>query len=71
MVQHIEFAHEGALLVDDIKAIEMVAEVRQLKTMADFSINVTLNIPETCKEQCKNLIDWQGKQVRMVIVLEQ
>ena len=58
-------------MTDDIKAIEMVAEVRQIKTMADFSINVTLNIPENCKEQCKNLIDWQGKQVRMVIVLEQ
>jgi hypothetical protein len=51
-------------------AIEAVAEVRQIKTMSDFTVNVTLNIPENCKEQAKKLIDWQGKLVRIVVVLE-
>ena len=51
-------------------AIEFVSEVRQVKTMADFTVNLTVNIPETCKEQAKRLIDWQGKMIRIVAVLE-
>ena len=51
-------------------AIEAVAEVRQVKTMADFTLNVTLNIPENCKEQAKKLIDWQGKMIRIIAVQE-
>ena len=54
----------------EVQAIEAVAEVRSIKTMSDFSLNVTLNFPEHCKEQAKKVIDWQGKQVRLVIVLD-
>lgn len=54
----------------DVKAVEAIAEVRQVKTMADRSINVTLNIPEPYKQQAKLLIDWQGFMVRLVAVLE-
>ncbi len=50
-----------------IKAIEIVAEVRQLKSMADGSINLTLNLPERCKEQAKVLLDWLGLEVKAVI----
>jgi hypothetical protein len=52
-------------------AIEAVAEVRQVKTMADYTVTVSLNLPETCKEQAKKFIDWQGKLVRIVVVLEE
>ena len=52
-------------------AIEAVAEVRQVKTMADFTVTVSLNFPETCKEQAKQFIDWQGKMVRIVAVMEE
>lgn len=55
---------------DNPVAIEAVAEVRQVKTMADFSVSVTLNFPETMKEQVKRFIDWQGKMVRIVAVEE-
>lgn len=51
-------------------AIEAVAEVRQVKTMADFTVSVTLNLPETCKEQAKKFMDWQGKIVRIIAVQE-
>jgi len=51
-------------------AIEASAEVRQVKTMADFSVNVVLNLPESCKEQAKRFIDWQGKMIRIVAVQE-
>lgn len=51
-------------------AIEAAAEVRQVKTMADYTLTVTLNFPESCKEQAKQFIDWQGKMVRIVAVQE-
>lgn len=54
----------------DTLAVEAIAEVRQVKTMADFTLNVTLNIPESCKEQAKKFIDWQGKEVHLVAVLK-
>lgn len=51
-------------------AVEAVAEVRQVKTMADYSVSIVLNLPESCKEQAKKFIDWQGKQVRIIAVLD-
>lgn len=63
--------HIGELLTESKIAIEAIAEVRQVKTMSDYSVNIVLNLPETCKEQSKKFIDWQGKQVRLVVVLEE
>jgi len=51
-------------------ALEAIAEVRQVKTMADFTVNVTLNLPEQCKEQSKMFIDWQGKIIKLVAVVQ-
>jgi len=53
----------------DIKAVEIRAEVRQIKTMVDGSVNVTLNIPEDCMEQMKILLDWLGMEVKLVIAI--
>ncbi len=50
-----------------IRAVEIRAEVRQIKTMADGTVTVTLNLPEDCKEQAKVLMDWQGLEVKAVI----
>ncbi len=50
-----------------IKAVEIRAEVRQIKTMADGTVNVILNLPEDCKEQCKVLLDWLGYEVKAVV----
>ena len=50
-----------------VKAIEIRAEVRQLKTMTDGTVNLTLNLPEECKEQVKVLLDWLGYEIRAVI----
>jgi len=54
--------------VTNIHAVEVRAEVRQIKTMADSSVNVVLNIPEDCREQVKVLLDWLGYEVKAVIV---
>ena len=51
-----------------IKAVEVRAELRQIKTMADGSTNVVLNIGEDCREQTKVLLDWLLDTVRLVIV---
>lgn len=56
--------------MSDIKAIEFVAEVRQIRTMADSSINVILNMPETCLEQAKVLLGWHHLAVRGVLAVE-
>jgi hypothetical protein len=52
---------------DDIKAVEVRAEVRQIKTMADGSVNLILNLPEDCREQVKWLLDLQGLEVKVLI----
>lgn len=51
-----------------IKAVEVRAELRQIKTMADGTVNITLNLPEDCKEQVKAMLDWLGLEVKAVIV---
>ena len=56
--------------MDKIKAVEIRAEVRQIKTMADGTVNLVLNLPEDCIEQVKVLLDWIGLEVKAVIVNE-
>ena len=53
-----------------IKAVEIRAELRQIKTMSDGTVNVILNLPEDCKEQVKVLLDWLGLEVKAVIANE-
>lgn len=54
----------------EVKAVEIRAELRQIKTMADGTINITLNLPEDCKPQVKVMLDWLGLEVGAVIVGE-
>lgn len=51
-----------------VKAVEIRAELRQIKTMVDGSINITLNLPEDCKEQVKVMLDWLGLEIGAVII---
>jgi hypothetical protein len=53
----------------EIKAVEIRAEVRQIKTMADSTVNLVLNVPEDCIEQVKVLLDWIGLEVKAVIAV--
>lgn len=50
-----------------VKAVEIRAEVRQVKSMVDHTFNVTLNIPEDCTEQAKVLLGWVGDEVKAVM----
>ena len=53
--------------MSDIKAVEIRAELRQIKTMADGTVNIVLNLPEDCLPQVKVLLDWIGLEVGVVI----
>ena len=54
----------------EVKAIEFEAEVRQIRTMVDGSVNLVLNIPEHCREQAKVLLDWHHLVVRGLLERE-
>ncbi len=53
--------------MSDVKAVEIEAEVRQVKTMADGTVNVTLNLPEFCMAQAQVLMGWVREEVKAVI----
>lgn len=51
----------------EVRGVEVRAELRQIKTMVDRTVNITLNLPEDCTEQVKVLLDWLGLEVGVVI----
>lgn len=55
---------------EKVKAVEIRAELRQIKTMADGTVNIVLNLPEDCKEQVKVMLDWLGLEVKAVIACD-
>jgi hypothetical protein len=54
----------------DIKAVEVRAELRQVKSMVDSSVNITLNIPEDCIEMAQVLLGWIGKEIKVYLMDE-
>ena len=54
---------------ESVQAVEIRAELRQIKTMADGTANITINIPEDCREQVKAMLDWLHMEIRAVLVL--
>jgi hypothetical protein len=53
--------------MSDIKAVEIRAELRQIKTMADGTVNIVLNLPEDCRPQVKVMLDWLDYELRGVL----
>lgn len=49
-------------------AVEIRAELRQIKSMADHTYNVTLNLPEDCLEQVQTMMAWLGDEIGAVVV---
>jgi len=56
---------------DASRAVEIHAEIRQIKTMVDGTVNVVLNLPEYCIEQARVLLGWQGVETIIVIARTQ
>lgn len=51
----------------EVKAVEIRAELRSVKTCVDHTVNVIFNVPEDCIEQAKVLLGWIGSEVKAVI----
>ena len=54
----------------EIKAVEIEAELVQIKSMANGTVNVVLNLPEYCIPQAKVMMDWLKDMVHCVIEKE-
>ena len=50
------------------KPVKFDAEVRSMRTMADRTVNLVLNIPEYNIEQAKELMGWLLDHVAVAIV---
>ena len=55
---------------DEIKAVEIDAEIRQIKSMADHTYNIVLNVPEYCLPQVRVMMGWLLNAVKITIVNE-
>lgn len=53
-----------------VKAVELEAELRSVKSMSDHSYNIILNVGEEGLEQVKELMGWLVDRVKLVIVNE-
>ena len=54
---------------EEIRAVEIDAELRQVKSMVDGSFNVLLNVPEYCLPQVQQLLEWLNDEIRAVIAI--
>ena len=61
--------NEGRLA--EAVAVEFEAEMRQVKSMADGTYNIVLNVPEYCLPQVQTMMGWLKSLVRVVMVEEQ
>ena len=50
-----------------VKAVEIRAELRQVKSMADHTYNLILNVPEDCLEQVRVLMGWLGDEIGVIM----
>jgi hypothetical protein len=53
-----------------VKAVEIEAELRQIKSMTDHSYNIILNVGEEGLAQVKELMGWVLDRVKLVIIDE-
>ena len=49
------------------RAVEFEAEVRQIKSMADHTYNITINVPEYCLPQVQVIMGWLQEQTKIVM----
>ena len=57
-------------MTSEIKAVEIEAELVQIKTMTNGTVNVVFNLPEYCIPQAKVMMDWLKDLVHCVIELK-
>jgi hypothetical protein len=55
-------------LSEPVVAIEFEAEMRQIRSMADGTYNIVLNVPEYCLPQVQTMVGWLKGLVKIVMV---
>jgi len=65
-LEQVERENEGYLA--EAVAVEFEAELRQVKSMADGTYNITINVPEYCLEQVQTMMGWLKDLVQIVMV---
>ena len=53
------------------QAVELDAELRQIRSMADGTYNIVLNVPEYCLPQVQTMMGWLKSLVKVVMAEEQ
>ena len=48
-------------------AVEFEAEMRQVKSMADGTYNIVLNVPEYCLPQVQTMMGWLKSLIRVIM----
>ena len=52
----------------DQEPVHFDAELRQIKSMADGTYNLVLNVPEYQTDQIKRMMDWLRGQVAIAMI---
>ena len=52
------------------QAVELDAELRQIRSMADGTYNIVLNVPEYCLPQVQAMMGWLKSLVKVVMANE-
>ena len=68
-LEQVERENEGYLA--EAVAVEFEAELRQVKSMADGTYNITINVPEYCLEQVQTMMGWLKDLVQIVMVRDE
>lgn len=68
-VQAVVREDEGCLA--EPVAVEFEAEMRQVKSMADGTYNLVLNVPEYCLPQVQTMMGWLKSLVKIVMANEE
>lgn len=61
---------DGGCLAEPV-AVEFEAEMRQVKSMADGTYNLVLNVPEYCLPQVQTMMGWLKSLVKIVMANEE
>lgn len=62
-----DVADDEGCLAEPVAA-EFEAEMRQVKSMADGTYNLVLNVPEYCLPQVQTMMGWLKDLVQVVMV---
>jgi len=54
-------------MAEEVMAVEVEGELRQVKSMADASFNITINLPEYCVSQAGIMLAHIHDRVKAVI----